>query len=106
METGESDGNRINALRKVLRDAIEKTRPDGEPSISLEWTLYNILVLKFIEGRKVKEIVRRLAMSEADFYRKQKVAIEEVAKLLSVAENEARDSAVQGAAETDESSDG
>lgn len=105
-ETGESDGNRINALRKVLRDAIEKTRPDGEPSISLEWTLYNILVLKFIEGRKVKEIVRRLAMSEADFYRKQKVAIEEVAKLLSVAENEARDSAVQGAAETDESSDG
>ena len=105
-ETGESDGNRINALRKVLRDAIEKTRPDGEPSISLEWTLYNILVLKFIEGRKVKEIVRRLAMSEADFYRKQKVAIEEVAKLLSAAENEARDSAVQGAAETDESSDG
>ena len=109
METGESDGNRINALRKVLRDAIEKTRPDGEPSISLEWTLYNILILKFIEGRKVKEIVRRLAMSEADFYRKQKVAIEEVAKHLSAAENEARDSVTQGAAdaaEADERSDG
>ena len=48
-------------------------------------------------------------MSEADFYRKQKVAIEEVAKHLSAAENEARDSVAQGAAdaaEADERSDG
>lgn len=89
-ESDNDEAGRINGLRKVLRTAIEKMRPDGTPSISVEWTLYNILVLKFIEGRKVKEIVRKLSMSEADFYRKQKVAIEEVAKIMTAAENEAR----------------
>lgn len=89
-ESEDDETGRINGLRKVLRAAIEKIRPDGTPSISVEWTLYNILILKFIEGRKVKEIVRKLSMSEADFYRKQKVAIEEVAKILTAAENEAR----------------
>ena len=83
-------------MRKILRAAIEKIRPDGTPNISVEWTLYNILILKFIEGRKVKEIVRKLSMSEADFYRKQKVAIEEVAKILTAAENEARAAAGSG----------
>jgi hypothetical protein len=44
--------------------------------------LYNILDLKFIEGRKVREVASRLAMSEADLYRKQRVAVEVVAKAI------------------------
>jgi len=44
--------------------------------------LYNILELKFIEGKKVREIASRLAMSEADLYRKQRIAIEAVAKVI------------------------
>jgi hypothetical protein len=36
--------------------------------------------LKFLEGKKVREIALRLAMSEADLYRKQRVAIEAVAR--------------------------
>jgi hypothetical protein len=41
--------------------------------------LYNILDLKFLEGKKVREIAMRLTMSEADLYRKQRVAIDAVA---------------------------
>jgi len=44
--------------------------------------LYNILEMKFLEGKKVREIAMRLAMSEADLYRKQRVAIEAVAKAI------------------------
>ncbi len=47
-----------------------------------EWILYNILEMKFIQGRRVRDIAGRLAMSESDLYRKQRVAIEEVAKTL------------------------
>ena len=44
--------------------------------------LFNILEMKFVEGRKVREVATRLAMSEADLYRKQRVAIEEVARII------------------------
>ncbi len=69
-----------NALRSVLKKALEKLRPEGERAYNGEWTLYNIIDLKFFEKEKVKDIVHRLAMSEADFYRKQKVAVEAMAK--------------------------
>jgi DNA-directed RNA polymerase specialized sigma subunit len=52
-----------------------------------EWTLYNILQLRFIERMKVKDVARRLALSESDLYRKQRVAIEAVAE--SILEMEA-----------------
>jgi hypothetical protein len=35
--------------------------------------------MKYMEGHKMKEIAQRLAMSEADLYRKQRVAIDAVA---------------------------
>jgi hypothetical protein len=38
--------------------------------------------MKFIEGRKVRDVAARLAMSEADLYRKQRVAVEAVAKTI------------------------
>lgn len=81
-ELNDHDQNQSNALRTVLRKAIDKTRPDGERRLTGEWILYNILELKFIEGRKVREVALRLSMSEADLYRKQRVAIETVAKAL------------------------
>ena len=76
------DGNTPNALRAVLKDAIEKTKPEGDRRFTGEWVLYNILEMKFLEGKKVREIALRLAMSEADLYRKQRVAIETVAKTI------------------------
>jgi len=78
----EYDGNLANALRSILKKAIEQVRPEGERRFTSEWILYNILDLKFIEGRKVREVANRLAMSEADLYRKQRVAVESVARAI------------------------
>jgi hypothetical protein len=78
------DSNRTKALRLVLETAIEKLRPEGKQNLSApEWLLYNILEMRFIQGRKVREIAERLAMSESDLYRKQRVAIGQVARVLS-----------------------
>jgi len=78
----EFDGNMPNALRAVLKKAVDQIRPEGERRFTSEWILYNILDLKFIEGRKVREVANRLSMSEADLYRKQRVAVEAVAKAI------------------------
>lgn len=85
------EGNPTNALRAILREAIGRVRPEGERRFTGEWILYNILELKFLEGRKVREIAMRLAMSEADLYRKQRVAIEAVAKAILDMERQARE---------------
>jgi hypothetical protein len=80
----ENDGNPAKALRAVLNRAIEALKPEGERRMTTsEWILYNILEMKFIQGRRVREIAGRLAMSESDLYRKQRVAIEEVSRTLA-----------------------
>ena len=79
-----AEGNPTKALRLVLGTAIERLKPLGSQDMSTpEWLLYNILEMRFIEGRKVREIAERLAMSESDLYRKQRVAIDEVARVLA-----------------------
>jgi hypothetical protein len=80
----EQGGNPAQALRTVLNRAVERLRPDGERKMAAtEWILYNILELRFIRGLRVHEVARRLAMSESDLYRKQRVAITEVARALA-----------------------
>jgi hypothetical protein len=78
----EHNGVSVNALRSILKEGIERVRPEGERRFTAEWILYNILEMKFMEGRKVREIALRLAMSEADLYRKQRVAVEAVANAI------------------------
>jgi hypothetical protein len=85
----EHGGNTTNALRATLREAIERVRPEGERRFTGEWILYNILELKFMQGRKVRQVALRLAVSEADLYRKQRVAIEAVANAIIEMEREA-----------------
>ena len=77
------EGNPVNALRGILRQGIERIRPEGERRFTAEWILYNILEMKFVEGRKVRDVALRLAMSEADLYRKQRVALEAVTSAIS-----------------------
>lgn len=79
----QQNGNMANAVRALLRKAIDQIRPAGERRFTGEWILYNILEMKFVEGKKVREVAMRLAMSEADLYRKQRVAIESVARAIS-----------------------
>jgi len=76
------DGNVSNALRSLLRKAVDQVKPKGDRKFTTEWILFNILEMKFIEGRKVRDVASRLAMSEADLYRKQRVAVEVVAKAI------------------------
>ncbi len=87
----EYDGNPTNALRGILKSAVEQIKPEGERRFTAEWILYNILELKFMEGRKVREVASRLAMSEADLYRKQRVALEAVSKAIVSMELAARE---------------
>jgi len=85
----EHDGNAVNALRSILRQAIDWVRPEGERRFTAEWVLYNILEMKVLEGRKVRDVAMRLAMSEADLYRKQRVAFERVSRAIAEMEGEA-----------------
>jgi hypothetical protein len=86
----EHQDNPANALRAILRQAVDQVRPEGERRFTGEWILYNILEMKFMEGKKVREIASRLSMSEADLYRKQRVAIEAVADAILEMEQKAR----------------
>lgn len=80
----------IEALRTVLQQAIEKQRPDGEQSFTApDWIIYNILTLRFLEGKKVRDVARRMSMSEADLYRKQRLAIENLSDTLHKMEAQA-----------------
>ncbi len=81
------DNNPVSALRAILAEAIEQQKPDGQRSLTTtEWILYNILDLKFVQGRRVRDVARRLAMSESDLYRKQRIAIENVARTMATME--------------------
>ncbi len=80
-------GSSTKALQTVLRRAIENLRPDDQlDPTAQEWVLYNILHLRFLQGLRIRDIAGKLAMSESDFYRKQRVAVEEVARQLALME--------------------
>ena len=85
----QADDDPTRALRLVLGQGIERLRPEGKQTFTApEWLLYNILELRFVQGRKVREIADRLAMSESDLYRKQRVAIGQLARVLTEMEQE------------------
>jgi hypothetical protein len=84
------EGDAVRALRAVLEQSIEALRPEGEQKLTaVEWTLYNILDLKFRQGRRMSDIAYQLAISESDLYRKQRAAISEVARMLAQMEQRA-----------------
>jgi hypothetical protein len=72
----------------VLRQAISNLRPHEQldPSAQ-EWLLYNLLEGRFLQRKTVRDVAHRLAMSESDFYRKQRIAVEEVARQLTMMED-------------------
>jgi hypothetical protein len=84
----EDGGSPTRALQAVLRQAINNLRPDDQldPSAQ-EWLLYNILELRFLQGKRIRDAAHHLAMSESDFYRKQRIAVEEVARQLALMED-------------------
>jgi hypothetical protein len=100
----EFEGNPTRALRAQIARAIESMKPDGKRSFTApEWLLYNILELKVIQGKKVREIAYQLALSESDLYRKQRIAIQEVAKTLATMEEQTASDKTNRAEEDDRS---
>lgn len=82
-ELAKSGNSPTRALQTVLTRVIESLKPEGERSLmNNDWVLYNILEMRFVQGKKVGDVAPQLAMSEPNFYRKQKFAIEEVARQL------------------------
>jgi hypothetical protein len=75
-----NDNNSAKALRAILKAAIEQQKPPGDRKLfSPEWTLYNILELRFIERAKVRDVAQQLALSEPTLYRRQDEAINAIA---------------------------
>jgi hypothetical protein len=96
----EHDNNPTKALRAILNNAIELQKPEGERNMTTAgWILYNILELKFVQGQRVRDVARRLAMSESDLYRKQRVAIENVARAIGTMELASQDGEAADGAE-------
>ena len=87
------NGNSANAMRAVLQQAIERIKPEGQRKFTADWILYNILDMKFLQNRRVREVALRLAVSEADLYRKQRAAVEQVARAIVTMEKEAAERA-------------
>jgi len=87
LSENEPGSSPTRALQAVLRRAIENMRPNDQldPSAQ-EWILYNILDLRFLQGKRARDAAERLAMSESDLYRKQRIAIEEVVRQLALME--------------------
>ncbi|MCA9898556.1 MAG: hypothetical protein KC433_10225 [Anaerolineales bacterium] len=99
----EHENNPTKALRAILNNAIELQKPEGERNMTTaEWILYNILELKFVQGQRVRDVARRLAMSESDLYRKQRVAIENVARTIGTMELASQDDNAAGSEEEEE----
>jgi hypothetical protein len=85
----ENDGEPARALRSVLTRGIERLRPGGERLYTASgWLSYNILELKFVQGKQIREVADRLAISESDYYRKQRGAIQQLAATLVAMEME------------------
>ena len=88
-------------MRSILGQAIERLRPPGQRQMTTsEWLLYNILDLKFVQGKRVRDVAYQLAMSESDLYRKQRVAVAEVARILAEMEAQEVDGTNGGAVGT------
>jgi hypothetical protein len=86
----ENENQEAKAIRAIINQTLERIKPAGQRSMTAaEWVLYNIIDLRFIQGKKVRDTARQLAMSEADLYRKQRVAIAHLASEIAALEHRA-----------------
>jgi len=97
---GEHSNSPTKALQALLRQAIANLRPDEQidPSAQ-EWLLYHLAEGRFLKRQSVRETAHRLAMSESDFYRKQRAAVEAVAQQILTIEAGSRDEVAATAAQ-------
>ncbi|MBE2195144.1 MAG: hypothetical protein IAE83_13300 [Anaerolinea sp.] len=86
----ENENNPAKAARALLNRAIERLKPEGPRSLTLpEWTLYNVIDLRFVQGKKVRDVARQISRGEADIYRKQTIAFKQIAHEIGKMEHQA-----------------
>ena len=74
---------RAQALRQVLREAIEALRPEPEvPPDRPEWLGYQLLYQRYVRGIGQIVTCEQLGLSRATYYRRQQEAVEAVTCLL------------------------
>jgi len=75
--------HRGHRLRRLILEAIESTAPPQEVRTgSREWRRYQILCSRFVDQRTPQEVMREVLLSERQFYREQRRALDALAYLL------------------------
>jgi len=74
---------RVQAFRRVLIEAVEQLKAREIAGIpSRQDRIYTLLLMRYVEGLPVEEVLQQLALSERQFYREQNRAIQAVSQLL------------------------
>ena len=70
---------RSKAMRKLLLDAIESTRPaEGAPANDPTWRYYRILSARYIDSQPTAAVMRRVALGHSQYHEEHRAALEAV----------------------------
>jgi CheY-like chemotaxis protein len=73
----------MTAFRQIFLEAIRRLKPASDvPSDSPAWRIYQVLSYRYIEQSSQKEVASDFAMSTRQLRRLEKVAIDELARIL------------------------
>jgi len=74
---------RVQMVRRVLIETVEQLRVRETTGIpSRQERVYSLLLLRYVEGLPIAEVMQQLALSERQFYRENHRAIQTVSQLL------------------------
>jgi CheY-like chemotaxis protein len=74
---------RAQALRSILKDAVEELRPpEGLPSGSPEWRSYLVLRCRYIQGMTIGDVEDKLGLSRRQLQREIRKGLEALASML------------------------
>ena len=77
------DPRRGPYLRRRILEAIDQLSPPADAAVrSKKWMQSHILIAHYLEGRGSQEILSELAISERQFYREQRQAVQALSGLL------------------------
>jgi len=71
------------ALQRSIIQGIESLKPGSDiPTLAVQWRIYHLLQLRYVEGMLVKEIMNRLQLGDRQLRRDNQRAIAALASLL------------------------
>ena len=83
---------RSKAMRKLLLDAIESTRPaEGAPAQDPAWRHYRILCARYIDSLPTAEVMKRVALGHSQYHEEHRMALEGVTQFLLAREKACAD---------------